>query len=64
MKKSIVMMAVMAFAFSMNVNAQEKKPVEKKKATTEKTTTATTTTSTEKKSCDKKAGCCAKKAKS
>ena len=59
MKKVISMMAVAAFLFSMNVNAQEKQ--EKKvavKAKTEKSCSAA-----EKKSCskDKKACCAAKK---
>ena len=55
MKKVILSMAVVAFLFSMNINAQEKKVV---KAKTEKSCSAS-----EKKSCskDKKACCAAKK---
>lgn len=65
MKKSILMMALVAFLFSMNVNAQEKEPKQKKKVKTEKSCSAE-----EKKSCDKdakvagaekKGGCCASK---
>ena len=36
MKKVISMMAVVAFLFSMNVNAQQQEPKQKKKAKTEK----------------------------
>ena len=56
MKKVILSMAVVAFLFSMNVNAQEKKVAAKAK--TEKSCSAS-----EKKSCskDKKACCAAKK---
>ena len=54
MKKIILSMAVVAFLFSMNVNAQEKKVA---KAKTEKSCSAT-----EKKSCNKaKMACCASK---
>ena len=55
MKKVILSMAVVAFLFSMNVNAQEKKVA---KAKTEKACSAS-----EKKSCskDKKSCCAAKK---
>ena len=55
MKKVILSMAVVAFLFSANVNAQEKKDP---KAKTEKTCSAS-----EKKSCskDKKSCCAAKK---
>jgi hypothetical protein len=59
MKKVISMMAVVAFLFSMNVNAQEKPEKKVAKAKTEKTTVAS-----EKKACamsDKKACCAAKK---
>lgn len=57
MKKVISMMALAAFLFSMNANAQQK-PAVKKKAKTEKKCTPA-----EMKSCDKtkKPGCCAKK---
>ena len=55
MKKVVSMLAVVAFLFSMNVNAQEKKVA---KAKTEKACSAS-----EKKSCskDKKSCCAAKK---
>lgn len=54
MKKVILSMAVIAFMFSMNVNAQEKKVA---KAKTEKSCSAA-----EKKSCSKdKKSCCASK---
>lgn len=55
MKKVILSMAAVAFLFSMNVNAQEKKAA---KAKTEKSCTTA-----EKKSCssEKKACCAAKK---
>ena len=55
MKKVFSMVAIAAFMFSMNVNAQEKK---KETAKTEKSCSAS-----EKKSCskDKKGGCCAGK---
>ncbi|MEO5777078.1 MAG: hypothetical protein ABIQ27_09230 [Flavobacterium sp.] len=55
MKKVILSMAVVAFMFTMNINAQEKKVA---KAKTEKSCSAA-----EKKSCskDKKACCAAKK---
>ena len=55
MKKVISAMAIAAFLFTMNVNAQEKKAA---KAKTEKTCSAS-----EKKSCaaGKKASCCAAK---
>lgn len=55
MKKVISTMAIVAFLFSMNVNAQEKKPA---KAKTEKMCSAS-----EKKSCSagKKGSCCAAK---
>ena len=58
MKKVILMMAVVAFLFSMNVNAQEKQEKKVAKAKTEKACSAS-----EKKSCskDKKACCAAKK---
>jgi hypothetical protein len=58
MKKVISMMAVVAFLFSMNVNAQEKQEKKAAKAKTEKSCSAS-----EKKSCskDKKACCAAKK---
>ena len=54
MKKVILSMAVVAFLFSMNVNAQEKKVA---KAKTEKSCSAA-----EKKSCSaSKKACCASK---
>ncbi|TBX70344.1 hypothetical protein EZL74_03990 [Flavobacterium silvisoli] len=59
MKKLVSTVALVAFLFSMNVNAQEKPAAKKKeKAKTEKTCSAE-----EKKSCstEKKAGCCAAK---
>jgi hypothetical protein len=62
MKKSVLMMALVAFLFSMNVTAQDKEPKQKKKVKTEKTCSAE-----EKKSCDKdgkgekRGGCCAAK---
>ena len=65
MKKTISMLALVAFLFSMNGNAQEKEPKQKKKAKTEKSCTAS-----EKKSCgkeekgEKKGGCFMGKAKS
>lgn len=56
MKKVISMMAVAAFLFSMNANAQEK-PKQQKKAKTEKSCTPA-----EMKACSKeKKTCCAKK---
>lgn len=60
MKKVILSMAVVAFLFSMNVNANNETPKNKKKeAKTEKSCSTA-----EKKSCskDKKACCAAKKA--
>ena len=53
MKKVVSMMALVAFLFSMNVNAQEKPKEAAKKECSMK----------DKKSCskDKKGGCCAKK---
>ncbi|WP_396166826.1 hypothetical protein [Flavobacterium sp.] len=53
MKKVLSVMAVAAFLFAANVNAQEQKPKEEKKECSKK----------EMKSCDKekKAGCCAGK---
>jgi hypothetical protein len=60
MKKVISMMAVVAFLFSMNVNAQEKPKEKAKEGKTEKTCSAS-----EKKACasgEKKACCAAKKA--
>lgn len=62
MKKVTSMLAVVAFLFSMNVNAQEKGPRQsKKKAKTEKAVS-----SDSKKSCtageSKAGGCCSKKA--
>lgn len=59
MKKIVSTLAIAAFLFSMNVNAQEKKAAPKSKAKTEKTCTAE-----EKKECAsgaKKGGCCAAK---
>ena len=58
MTKVISTMAVVAFLFSMNVNAQEKQEEKVAKAKTEKKCSAS-----EKKSCskDKKACCAAKK---
>jgi hypothetical protein len=58
MKKLVSTVALVAFLFSMNVNAQEKPVAKKAKAKTEKTCSAE-----EKKSCsaEKKAGCCAAK---
>jgi len=59
MKKIVSTLAIVAFLFSMNVNAQEKKTAKKAKAKTEKTCTAA-----EKKECasgEKKGGCCAAK---
>ncbi len=69
MKKVASMLAVVAFLFAMNVNAQEPKKAKKAKASTEKySTTADASTApaaTEKKSCSegsgKKACCSAKK---
>jgi hypothetical protein len=61
MKKVISMMAVVAFLFSMNANANNETPKNKKKAA--KTEKACTTA--EKKSCasgEKKACCASKKA--
>ncbi|WP_310555053.1 hypothetical protein [Flavobacterium sp.] len=58
MKKVASMLAVVAFLFSMNVNAQEPKQ-KKNKAKTEKASATT-----EKKSCtagEKKGGCCSAK---
>lgn len=59
MKKLVSSLALVAFLFSMTVNAQEVEPKQqKKKAKTEKTCSAD-----EKKSCttEKKAGCCSAK---
>lgn len=58
MKKIVAILAVTAFMFSMNVNAQEKK-----KATAEKAKTEKTCSTAEKKSCgsEKKGGCCSAK---
>jgi hypothetical protein len=58
MKKLVSSLALVAFLFSMSVNAQEVEPKQKKKAKTEKTCSAD-----EKKSCttEKKAGCCSAK---
>lgn len=59
MKKVISMMAVVAFLFSMNANANNETPKNKKEAKTEKSCTAA-----EKKSCasgEKKSCCAAKK---
>jgi len=58
MKKVVSMLAIAAFLFSVNGNAQEQ-PKKAAKAKTEKSCSAT-----EKKSCaagEKKAGCCAAK---
>ena len=59
MKKLVSSLALVAFLFSMTVNAQEDPKQQKKKAKTEKTCSAE-----EKKACakDKKACCSAKKA--
>lgn len=63
MKKIVSTLAIVAFLFSMNVNAQEKKAAKKATAKTEKSCSAA-----EKKECAttaKKGGCCsAKKADS
>lgn len=59
MKKVILSMAVVAFMFSMNVNAHETPKNKKKAAKTEKSVATA-----EKKECattEKKAGCCAAK---
>ncbi|MBD3724572.1 MAG: hypothetical protein IE891_07295 [Flavobacteriaceae bacterium] len=58
MKKIVSMVALAAFVFSMNVNAQEPKQAKKEKAKTEKSCS-----SEEKKSCgsEKKGGCCSSK---
>ena len=59
MKKVVSLLAVVAFLFATNVNAQEKQDKKKAKAKTEKTCTAS-----EKKSCaagEKKSCCAAKK---
>lgn len=59
MKKLISSLALVAFLFSMSVNAQEVEPKQqKKKAKTEKSCSTE-----EKKSCttEKKAGCCSSK---
>ncbi|MET0760688.1 MAG: hypothetical protein ABWZ56_09735 [Flavobacterium sp.] len=57
MKKLVSTLALVAFLFSMTVNAQEE-PKQKKKAKTEKSCSTE-----EKKSCgtEKKAGCCSAK---
>lgn len=58
MKKVASMLAVVAFLFAMNVNAQEPK-AKKKQAKTEKASSTS-----EKKECkegEKKAGCCSAK---
>ena len=59
MKKVVSIMAVVAFLFSMNVNAQEKQEKKVAKAKTEKSCSAS-----EKKACamsEKKSCCAAKK---
>ena len=59
MKKLVSTLAIVAFLFSMNVNAQEKKASKKATAKTEKSCTPA-----EKKECAsdaKKGGCCAAK---
>jgi hypothetical protein len=59
MKKVISALAIAAFLFTMNVNAQEKKAAKKATAKTEKSCSAA-----EKKECAsgaKKGGCCAAK---
>ena len=58
MKKVLVMFAVVAFLFSMDINAQEPK-AKKKEVKTEKSCSTS-----EKKACtagEKKGGCCASK---
>ena len=59
MKNLVSIMAVAAFMFSMNVNAQEPKQSKKEKAKTEKASCSTA----EKKSCgtEAKASCCSSK---
>lgn len=76
MKKIVSMMALAAILFSVNSNAQGKKPAPKQKAKTEKTCTAEemkkcakdkkTCSAEEMKKCskEKKAACCAAKTKS
>ena len=57
MKKIVSALAIAAFLFTMNVNAQEKKTAKKATPKTEKSCSAT-----EKKSCNKaKMACCASK---
>lgn len=60
MKKVASMLAVVAFLFSMNINAQETEPKQKKK----KAKTEKACSTEEKKSCssaEKKGGCCSSK---
>lgn len=58
MKKIVSIVALAAFVFSMNVNAQEPKQAKKEKAKTEKSCS-----SEKKSSCgsEKKGGCCSSK---
>ncbi|MDK2771191.1 MAG: hypothetical protein R2790_07675 [Flavobacterium haoranii] len=63
MKKIVSMVALAAFVFSMNVNAQEPKQAKKEKSKTEKSCCADKA-SAEKKSCGSEAkagGCCSAK---
>ena len=67
MKKLISTLAIVAFLFTTNINAQEVKPKDKKECTKDKKECdhkdKKTCTKEEMKSCDKskKAGCCAAK---
>ena len=68
MKNLVIVLSVAILSISMNVNAQEAKPVAKKECSAAEKKACSkdkkTCTAGEKKSCDKdkKGGCCAKKA--